>query len=291
MTDYKKIVIKLFICLLLALLLIPLIFVGIKQDSAKASIDDITPVIFNPSKLEAHNVLIGGNNTLYSDFIVKKDTSSPFQHAYYSFYDANNNLLYYLDYDYNFVGGTFNLIVDYNGVVSTYVEPIGYKTISLGTYYSLRIASGRNEYGTVWHTFEYNGKLVSSIQRVQEPYVHYCSIAFTEYNYTILDSVRWEVPSVATLFASVYVSSRFGGFVLLNFNTWNSYGYDLGHAEGVESSYASWDNLLPSIMGSYASFFLILLGGIEIFGTSLLVLLGSIGALAVVFIVISKLRG
>lgn len=291
MTDYKKIVIKLFICLLLALLLIPLVFVGIKQDSAKASIDNPTPVIFNSSTLEAHNVLIAGDNILYSDFIVKKDTSLPFIHAFYLYYDSANNTLYDIDYSYNFVGGTFNLIVDYDGVVYTYVEPIGYKSVNGISYYSLRISFGRNNFGNVWHSFEYNGKIVCYFSRNQVPYVHHCSIAFTDTNYTLLARSEWQTPPPSTLYTNNYVSVLNGVFVNLNFTTWDTYGYDLGHAEGVESSYASWDNLLPSIMGSYASFFLILLGGIEVFGTSLLVLLGSIGALAVVFIVISKLRG
>ena len=122
-------------------------------------------------------------------------------------------------------------------------------------FYSLRISSGRNIYGSVFHTFEYNGKVVFSTQRNQSPYVQQCYFYFANALNNVLDRSLWETPTTVELYTNNYISNRFGGLALLNFNTWNSYGYDLGHAAGVESSYASWDNLLPSIMGSYASFF------------------------------------
>lgn len=67
--------------------------------------------------------------------------------------------------------------------------------------------------------------------------------------------------------------------------------YINGYNAGQSDSMKSWDNLLPSIFGSTASFFLILLGGIEIFGTSLLTLIATVGCFLIIFALISKVRG
>ncbi|MEM0173636.1 MAG: hypothetical protein QXI16_03920 [Sulfolobaceae archaeon] len=64
-----------------------------------------------------------------------------------------------------------------------------------------------------------------------------------------------------------------------------------GYNAGQSDSMKSWDNLLPSIFGSTASFFLILLGGIELFGTSLLTLIATVGCFILIFTLITKIRG
>lgn len=68
-------------------------------------------------------------------------------------------------------------------------------------------------------------------------------------------------------------------------------GYVDGYSQGNTAATLAWDNLMPSFLGSIASFYVILLGGIELFGTNMLTLLGTIGVFLVVFAIINKLRG
>ena len=67
-------------------------------------------------------------------------------------------------------------------------------------------------------------------------------------------------------------------------------GYDAGYNHAQYNEIVTWNDFIPSIIGAFASFFLILLD-IDVFGSNLLTLIGSIGACFLVIIIIKKLSG
>ena len=67
-------------------------------------------------------------------------------------------------------------------------------------------------------------------------------------------------------------------------------GYSNGKINGETSATKSWNGLLPTLFGSIASFFVILLDGITIFDTTMLTLLGTIGVFLLAYFLISKFR-
>lgn len=298
MTDYKKVIVKLFICLLLAVLLIPLIFVGVKQDTAEAYIrGNNSSRIFGTSGQAISSFLSwNAENGVVLTFTGDSWASANIKSIYLFFYSSSytpiaSEVIYFTPQSTG------------DGRFIYHICPISYNIQnSIGSFgssstFSLLISIHANNntnkpasLNFVYDGSKFSGFYPSAPDLVNASYVKVVICADlndTPYDLSLLSSLSFSnfiMNSSTFLLTSQFITSSYN-------STYFDNGYLEGYEDGTNVSMESWDNLLPSIMGSYASFFLIVLGGIEIFGTSLLVLLGSIGALAVVFIVVSKLRG